>query len=172
MAFSFADIVALEKRDIAGITDEQANIGAAIAEAESGGNPAAYGDRSIGGSYGLWQVYQPAHPGTQQAALNPDSAVQLMWQISNHGTNWKPWSTFNNGAYKQYLNGPNAQLMNTTAGTSGIASGVLGSLFSGSMLTRFTLVLVGLAVVVIGIITLMRVDGKQVQEIIKSGATD
>lgn len=172
MTLSYGDIIALEKRDLPGISDAQASIGAAIAMAESGGDPGAYGDRSIGGSYGLWQVYQPAHPGTQQAALNPDSAAQLMWQISSHGTNWKPWSTYNNGAYKQYLNGPNAQLMSSTAGTSGIVGGLAGALLNTSVLTRIGLIVVGLAVVLIGIITFLRIDRKQIQGVVTSGTTD
>jgi len=76
-------------------------LAAAVAMAESGGNPLAIGDN--GTSFGLWQIHTPVHPEyTAGAMLDPQSNALAAFAISSHGTNWKPWTTFNNGAYKQF----------------------------------------------------------------------
>lgn len=89
-----------------------APMAAAIAMAESGGNPNAYnGSDPSGGSRGLWQI-NGAH-GSQSSfdvATNTRAAVA----ISNDGKNWQPWGTYTSGAYRKYLN-PNA----TPAQTAG-----------------------------------------------------
>lgn len=77
---------------------------AAIALAESGGNPQAVGDLALGGSYGLWQVNHPAHPQySTSELLIPEYNAQAALAISNRGTNWAPWSTYTSGAYRRYL---------------------------------------------------------------------
>jgi hypothetical protein len=55
-------------------------------------------------SFGLWQVNTLAHPEFSEtmlldAAYNAHAALL----ISKSGTDWTPWSTFKNGAYKQYM---------------------------------------------------------------------
>lgn len=81
-----------------------AQTAAAIALAESGGNPQAVGDVALGGSYGLWQVFLPAHPQYNAASLtDPTYNAKAALAISNQGSNFTPWSTFNSGAYKTYL---------------------------------------------------------------------
>jgi hypothetical protein len=49
---------------------------------------------------GLWQInsgYWPAYSSYSQA-----TNAHGMYVISSHGTNWHPWVTYNNGAYKSY----------------------------------------------------------------------
>ena len=46
----------------------------AVALAESGGNANAEGDVTIGGSFGLWQVFCVAHPDLIPPS-NPDSVA-------------------------------------------------------------------------------------------------
>lgn len=49
---------------------------------------------------GLWQInsgYWPAYSKYPQA-----TNAHGMYVISSHGTNWHPWVTYNNGAYKSY----------------------------------------------------------------------
>lgn len=76
----------------------------AVAMAESGGNPRAHGDRSLGGSYGLWQVHHPSHPQYPIAKLlNARYNARAAYQISGGGRNWGPWTTFRTGAYRQFL---------------------------------------------------------------------
>lgn len=88
----------------AGFTGPALDTATAIALAESGGNPGAIGDQ--GTSYGLWQIHLPAHPGVSVGqATDPASAAKLAYSISSGGSNFGPWSTYTNGAYKAQLSG-------------------------------------------------------------------
>ena len=97
-----------------GFQGEAADIAAAIALAESGGDPMAQGDplgpfgpvpNGSSSSFGLWQVHLPAHPQYDAAKLLQDVgySARAAFAISRSGTVWTPWSTFNNGAYKRFL---------------------------------------------------------------------
>jgi hypothetical protein len=75
---------------------------AAIAMAESGGDPSALGDN--GTSYGLWQIHLPAHPEyNAQSLLDANYNAVAAFAISDSGTNWTPWSTYNSGAYEAFM---------------------------------------------------------------------
>lgn len=65
---------------------------------ETGCNP-----DSAGLSCGVLQIYQPAHPGTAVCASNPACCFTLGWQISSHGTNFHPWTTFQNGCWSNHI---------------------------------------------------------------------
>lgn len=85
------------------------DLAAAVAMAESGCNPMAVGDQ--GNSIGLWQVNLPAHPEYGELALmDPQYNARAAFAISSHGTNWQPWTTFKNGAYKKWMPKPAAPL--------------------------------------------------------------
>jgi hypothetical protein len=101
-----------------GCTDAQAIIAAAITQPESGRNPRNIGDASLSryGSRGLWQLYTGAHSPTELQAgsggwtqaladklFDPVLNARGMWIVSNHGKTWRPWSTYNDGAYKPFL---------------------------------------------------------------------
>lgn len=78
-----------------------APIAAAIAMAESGGNTTATNQDSNGTvDRGLWQV-NSVHgaQSTYDVMGNARAAVA----ISNNGQNWAPWTTYNTGAYRQFL---------------------------------------------------------------------
>jgi Lysozyme like domain len=69
-------------------------LAAAVAMAESGGNPNAYNTE---GSYGLWQidvVYHPQYQSDPSVLFDPTTNAQAAFQISSGGTNWNPWTTF------------------------------------------------------------------------------
>jgi hypothetical protein len=100
-SYSFAQLVGLAQT--AGFTGSAANTAAAIALAESGGDPTQINTADPGGSYGLLQINQAAHPGTAQTALDPLGSFQLGYEISNGGQNFAPWTTYKTGAYQQYL---------------------------------------------------------------------
>ena len=93
----------------AGFTGQNLEIAVAVALAESGGNPRAIGDRAIGGSFGLWQIYCVAHPYLISPS-NPDSVAwydpltnaQFAYRISG-GHNWNPWSTYKHGSYLSHM---------------------------------------------------------------------
>jgi hypothetical protein len=91
----------------AGFSGADLNTAVAIALAESSGNPAAVGDLAItpGGSIGLWQINLKAHPEyTAQQLTDPQSNANAAYAIYQAaGNSFSPWSTFNGGAYAQYL---------------------------------------------------------------------
>jgi hypothetical protein len=96
--YTLAELVALAKA--VGFPDP--TTAAAVAMAESGGNPFAVGDE--GTSFGLWQVHTPAHPEFDASRLldaNYNAHAALL--ISKSGTNWTPWTTYNTGAFKRYM---------------------------------------------------------------------
>ena len=74
----------------AGGSPSTAPMAAAIALAESGGNPGAVSPTQ---DYGLWQIHDVP------AATDPLISAQDAVAISNNGTNWKPWCTaYSDGA--------------------------------------------------------------------------
>jgi soluble lytic murein transglycosylase-like protein len=78
------------------------DLATAVAVAESGGNALAVGD--FGRSFGLWQIHTPAHPQfSAQSLFDPDYNARAALSISKNGADWKPWTTFRTGAYKQFL---------------------------------------------------------------------
>src|SRR5215469_15120988 len=85
----------------AGGTNGAAPIAAAIAMAESGGNSTAtHADNNGSVDRGLWQINSVhGSQSTYDVMGNARAAIA----ISNNGQNWTPWTTFNSGAYKQYL---------------------------------------------------------------------
>jgi hypothetical protein len=92
---------------------------AAVAMAESGGDPWAQGDphgpsapspNGTSTSFGLWQVNHPAHPEFDpQRLLETDYNARAAFVISNGGTRWTPWSTFTTTdparSYKRFMGG-------------------------------------------------------------------
>lgn len=119
MSLSYAQVYALALA--AGLTPQQAITATAISGAEVNGkavglpiNPAAVGDVKLanatwGPSVGLWQVRTlKAETGTGRARdinllTNPQQNARAMAEISAKGTNWTPWSTYNDGLYRLHL---------------------------------------------------------------------
>jgi hypothetical protein len=111
-------------------------LAAAVAMAESGGNPNAFGDAQFGGSEGLWQINLPSHPNYDPTLLfDPTYNAQAAFQISSGGTNWQPWTTFRTGAYLQFYSpptpapAPTAPVVTSAVTPTGVlltAAGVLG----------------------------------------------
>jgi hypothetical protein len=98
----------------AGCSASQAVTAAAIAAAESGGNPGAQGDISLmdstwDWSEGLWQIRGlRSERGTGElrdslANADPVTNASAMYAISSGCTNWTPWTTYTSGAYLAYL---------------------------------------------------------------------
>jgi hypothetical protein len=70
-----------------------ANTAAAIALAESSGNPNE--ENSIGAT-GLWQILRSAHPDWDRGGnlKDPTWNAKAAVSISSNGSNWNPWTTF------------------------------------------------------------------------------
>ena len=79
---------------------------AAIALAESSGDPLAVGvnKKPRSKDRGLFQINDRWHPEvTDRCAFDPRCNAEAALEISNGGRDWTPWSTWHNGAYKQFL---------------------------------------------------------------------
>lgn len=77
----------------------------AIILAESGGNPNAT-HKNLNGStdYGLFQINSVHGSLLQQGSWSdPVANARMGLAVSSNGSNWKPWTTFNTGAYRLFL---------------------------------------------------------------------
>ena len=81
-------------------------LAAAVAMAESGGKTDAFNTE---GSYGLFQidvVYNPSFQSNPSVLFDPTTNAKAAYSISSHGTNFKPWTTYRTGLYKQWYTPP------------------------------------------------------------------
>ena len=80
----------------------KASTAAAVAMAESGGDPFAFNGRDPhGGSFGLWQI-NGVH-GSQRATYDADANARAAIEISRNGENWNPWGAFTNGSWAKFF---------------------------------------------------------------------
>jgi LysM repeat protein len=82
--------------DQAGGNPADATLAAGIAMAESSGQQDA---SSPAGDVGYWQINEPIW-GSALATSDPMGNAKAAIQISNDGTNWGPWVTYQTGAYQ------------------------------------------------------------------------
>ena len=99
----------------AGFSGRGLEIAYAVAKAESGGRPKAYnGNESTGdNSYGIFQINMLGDMGktrrdrwglySNEQLYDPLRNAQIAYDISNGGKNWRPWGSFTNGSYRNYL---------------------------------------------------------------------
>jgi Lysozyme like domain len=79
-------------------------LAAAIAMAESGGNPKAVADTPAELSVGLWQINLKAHKQyTRPQMENPLLNAKAAFAISRQGKDWRPWGAYTNGSYKRFV---------------------------------------------------------------------
>jgi hypothetical protein len=96
-----------------------APLAAAIALAESSGDPNAYNGRDPnGGSFGLFQIN-----GIHGAAATYDLATNIRYAISlsSNGTDWSPWGAYTNGSYQRYLPSDLAVNQGTDPGSTDVS---------------------------------------------------
>jgi cell wall-associated NlpC family hydrolase len=92
----------------AGFAGEDLVIAVAVARAESNGNPSAINTSNSNGStdYGLWQI-NSVHGGSGfDPARSRDPEYNAMWAYRIYeaaGRQWRPWTTYNTGAYREFL---------------------------------------------------------------------
>ncbi len=73
----------------------------AVAMAESGGDPHAYNPE---GSYGLWQIYLPAH--SEFAGLDPfdpPTNAYMAFDVYSKARGFSPWTMYKNRKYLAFL---------------------------------------------------------------------
>lgn len=85
----------------------------AVAMAESHGNPDSHNGKPPDNSYGLWQINMLGAMGPERRKqfdidsnrklFDPDTNAKAAYDVSNHGKSFEPWSTYQDGAYKKYL---------------------------------------------------------------------
>lgn len=129
-----------------GFSESNAPIIAAIAMAESGGNPLAKGVNKDGSiDRGLFQINNKWHSEVPDScAYNPKCAAKAAYQISNGGKSFSAWVTYTNGAYKKYLPGSSESLGQSQTGSN--TSGGIGDL--PAMIVAASL---GLALILVGV---------------------
>lgn len=98
MQLTDAQIAAYARQ--AGFTGDGLRWAVAVGIAESGGRTDAVGVNSDGSrDRGVWQINSRWHAEVSDAqAFDPASCAAAAYTISSGGTNWRPWSTFTNGA--------------------------------------------------------------------------
>lgn len=97
-----------------------ADIMAAIALGESGGDTQATANTSREYSVGVYQINLKAHPDITEAdGRDLKASSAYVYRLSASGSNFQPWTIYKNGDYKHHLPLPGA-----TAGASAPASPV------------------------------------------------
>ena len=174
--YSYSQLEALWKK--AGGNPVMAPLMAAIAEAESSGNPNATNPTDNNGtqtSWGLWQISNGTHAQPVPNILSPlVNAEQAVAKYKSQGLG--AWGTYTSGAYKRYLGGAGTAPSSGTSstGTSGISTtgafGIPGlpSQLSpsydfaalgkdlASIAEKFALVLLGGALILFGLYTMLK----------------
>jgi hypothetical protein len=135
----------------AGGSKSTAPVAAAIAEAESGGNPKATNPADNNGtqtSWGLWQVSNGTHAQPVPNVLDPNvnaAAAVAKYQAAG---GWSPWGTYSSGAYRNFLSpgtspDPNVPAGAVTTAASGNAADTAGCLVG---IPQFSVPVVGTSI--------------------------
>jgi hypothetical protein len=90
---------------------DRAVVAVAVGMAESycqkkatGHNPPTSGCPNGSDDRGLWQINSCYHSEvSDRCAYRAKCNARAAKHISDHGKDWTPWSAYNSGAYKQYL---------------------------------------------------------------------
>lgn len=143
MTYSYAQLEAIAKQG--GFPDNMLGVMAAIAMAESGGNPGALNPNDNGGtqsSFGLWQISTGTHTPPDPNWADPVTNARLAYgKYQSQGLG--AWGTFTSGAYKSYMQGQVPPDLNIgppagggngggggTAAPAGLTSDILGPILS------------------------------------------
>ncbi|WP_394832651.1 hypothetical protein LVJ94_39720 [Pendulispora rubella] len=89
----------------AGLHGDGLVISIAVALAESQGwTRAVLINTDCSRDRGVWQINSYWHSEvSDDQAFDPAGCAAAAYNISSGGTNWTPWTTYNNGAYQQYM---------------------------------------------------------------------
>jgi hypothetical protein len=81
-----------------GMAESYCTVRAKHRDGPTGGCPDGSIDR------GLWQINSCYHPEvSRHCAFKANCNARAAKHISDHGKDWTPWSVFNSGTYRQYL---------------------------------------------------------------------
>jgi hypothetical protein len=103
----------------AGFRGDDILVAAAVALAESGGDPGAVGDG--GDSIGLWQINRPAHPtiGTVAELKDPAYNARAAHQVWT-AEGWRAWTQYRNGRYRPHYDKLRSDVRNLDTGEGGL----------------------------------------------------
>ncbi|WP_394843182.1 hypothetical protein LZC95_39795 [Pendulispora brunnea] len=89
----------------AGLHGDGLVISIAVALAESQGwTRAVLINTDCSRDRGVWQINSYWHSEvSDDQAFDPAGCATAAYNISSGGSNWTPWTTYNNGAYQQYM---------------------------------------------------------------------
>lgn len=89
----------------AGLRGNGLVISIAVALAESSGwTKAVLVDTDCSRDRGVWQINSYWHSEVSDAqAFSPSGCATAAYNISSGGSNWTPWTTYQNGAYAQFM---------------------------------------------------------------------
>lgn len=157
----------------AGFAGENLKIMVAVGGAETGGtwNPKAHNAVPPDDSYGVGQVNMLGKLGPERRAkfglksnadlYDPVVNARACWEISSHGSNFKPWSTYADGKYKKYMSGAGSDVAPPNTLTAPAIPDIPGAITGGfnsftSQLTKLasnvTVILLALVLLTIGIL--------------------
>ena len=186
---SYGDLLNLAK--IAGFSGKDDDIAAAVALAESGGNPRAHNSTPPDDSYGLWQINMLGAMGparrkqfgisSNDKLYDPEINAMAAYKIFR-ASGWNAWTTYTSGKYKQYMHG--STIGNAAGGAveavkdsvlpdiTGPVNALGKSLFTG--VANVTGIIVAMTCLVLGVVILMRnvvPAGKAVKVVSKAVAS-
>jgi hypothetical protein len=142
----------------AGLPDAKAQIAAAIAMAESGGNASQVTNDSDDYSFGLWQINMKGSMGPSRRALyglkknedllDPTVNARVMSEISHQGQSFGAWTTYTTSdpkhTYKRFM-GTGVSLSDLPSGAVGFLAGSIPG-FNSSITALDTVTKIGGAV--------------------------
>lgn len=162
---------AVDAATFAGFTGEALKTIVAIGGAESGWNPKAHNAVPPDDSYGVWQINMLGSLGPERRAkfglssnselFDPVVNARAAWEISSHGSNFKPWSTYTNGAYKKHMTGAGSDVSPPNTLTAPAIPDIPGAITGGfnaftSQLTKLasnvTVILLAVVLLTLGVL--------------------
>lgn len=141
MTISQSDLYSLALQ--AGLPADRARVAAAIAMAESGGDPNQHNNNAATGdnSYGLWQINMLGAMGPDRIRqfgitsnndlFNPATNAHAMAILSKNGADFNDWSAFKSGSYLHFMNNTVTDNSKKPGWLSTIVNGALGGLIPG-----------------------------------------
>jgi hypothetical protein len=154
----------------AGFNQRDAETAAAIALAESGGNPTSHNSTPPDDSYGLWQINMLGSMGPARLKMfgltkndqlfDPKTNAKAAFKIFvAAGNRFTPWTTYTSGKYKQHLADGSAPVQAVKAANNAVtavpdAINAFGQTVFKA-LNNISGVLIGVVLLVLGIVLLL-----------------
>lgn len=177
------DAKALEKlAQDAGFNKLDSQTAAAVALAESSGDPTKHNTKPPDDSYGLWQINMAGTLGATRRKqfgitsdaqlLDPKTNAHAAWVVfKNAGYKFNPWTTFTSGAYKNKIDTGNVgKAAGAVADAAGQFSGITSAINNvGQNLFKGLADVVGVVIAVvllIGAIVILAMQSKTGKKVV------